>query len=432
MPPKKVTPASWKPEYSEAILNGFRNLNWDPEETDGKRLNEILKSHPDTFAVLQPFFSVKQGGTKANNNQLYTYYKNIGSEYITELAQAGIRRSDRKFGACHFFPCTGAFNFPIYLHFRYCLLSLESFLQNQEASGGRKRAFGNKKEDVDDLEDSDTTFYSDNDDGGGDEYDNYFDDDIKGEAKDDNKKMASSKPKASIPSVGKSFSATAGAPASNSATKESDDVEFIANRMKQMRFSKQEGSGWNFTCVHPHYWWTYTHNGVKYVRCEFLCWTSHEKECVPKISKCGNFLYFTQKIPERFLDMAHQFYYYTHDQLDGNVQSCADAIIQQGVNVENNIREAFEQESITPVVKVKLPFSVQQDFEDPYRPGLPGYELCSYPHESDERRTFFVFSVSVKDSTVPRKKANPGFTARTWDHRPAGGGAGGGDDDHDM
>ncbi len=195
--------------------------------------------------------------------------------------------------------------------------------------------------------------------------------------------------------------------------------------MGKMKLYKPEsGFVYNFACVHPYFSWTYTHVGVRYIRVDFLVWTSHEDECLPKISKCGNFLYFSQKIPERFLEMMRQFRYYTD--LDGTPADNDTALIQRGVELVTGIKEAFNHEEISPVLRLKLPFPVQQDFEDPYRQNLPGYELSSYPHERDPNRFFYVFSVGLKDAAMPRKKAAPGFQQRAWAAPPAAGAAGGG------
>jgi hypothetical protein len=156
--------------------------------------------------------------------------------------------------------------------------------------------------------------------------------------------------------------------------------------------------------MHRHYWWTYSYQGVRYCRIELLVWTSHEDECVAKISKCGNYFYFMQKLPERFTDMARLFSYYDAAHLVGDLDTCADAIVEQGVNLQNQVAEAFELNTVTPVIKMKLPFTAQQTFEDPYRPAMLGYELSSYPHERGLARNFFVFSACVRDASVPHQK----------------------------
>lgn len=90
MPPKKQQ-VQWSEEHKEALLKGFRDYQWDPACEDGATINKIIKSVPELFKVLQPFFSTAQGGTKSNNNQIYQHYKLQGSEYILSVARAGTR-----------------------------------------------------------------------------------------------------------------------------------------------------------------------------------------------------------------------------------------------------------------------------------------------------------------------------------------------------
>jgi hypothetical protein len=102
-----------------------------------------------------------------------------------------------------------------------------------------------------------------------------------------------------------------------------------------------------------------------------------------------------------------------------DLDTCADAIVEQGVNLQNQVEDAFElNTTITPVVKLKLPFTAQQTFEDPYRPGMLGYEFSTYPHERGGERNFFVFSVSIRDASVPRQKSQPVFQAQEWGRPP--------------
>jgi hypothetical protein len=107
-----------------------------------------------------------------------------------------------------------------------------------------------------------------------------------------------------------------------------------------------------------------------------------------------------------------------HAHLVGDLDTCANAIVEQGVNLQNQVQNAFELNSITPVVKLKLPFTAQQTFEDPYRPGMLGYEFSTYPHERGAGRNFLVFTVSVRDASVPRQKSQPVFQARGWGRPP--------------
>jgi len=108
MPPKKQQQQAsrWGNDEKEAILHGFRNLNWEPAETSGPKINSILKSAPPAqLKILKPHFSINDGGTKANNNTLYQHYKDVGCEFIVEITRAGFRRLDKNVdgGACCFF-----------------------------------------------------------------------------------------------------------------------------------------------------------------------------------------------------------------------------------------------------------------------------------------------------------------------------------------
>jgi len=95
MPPKVAT--RWGQEHKDAILAYFRKTDeerWDPQETSGPKIKAILKSADQaTLKLLQPHFSVSDGGTKANNNTLYQHYKDLGCEFIVELTRTGWRRT---------------------------------------------------------------------------------------------------------------------------------------------------------------------------------------------------------------------------------------------------------------------------------------------------------------------------------------------------
>jgi len=102
MPPKKPIPKRWGDEHKQAILKGFREHNWDPQETSGAKINECIKNTPDLLAILQRFFSINDGGTKTSNNQLYTHYKDLGCEFIVAKTRASFRRQSESEGACAF------------------------------------------------------------------------------------------------------------------------------------------------------------------------------------------------------------------------------------------------------------------------------------------------------------------------------------------
>jgi len=102
MPPKASRGGNqerWVSKHKQAIIDLFDAGIADPEETSGPKINTILKSDPETLAVLQPFFSINDGGLKANNNLLCDHCKTLGCEFITAQTRAGNRRLPRSGGA---------------------------------------------------------------------------------------------------------------------------------------------------------------------------------------------------------------------------------------------------------------------------------------------------------------------------------------------
>jgi hypothetical protein len=53
--PSRKKAATWTPEHAK-LQKGFRDHNWDPELKDGKEINKAIKSVPEIFADLKPFF----------------------------------------------------------------------------------------------------------------------------------------------------------------------------------------------------------------------------------------------------------------------------------------------------------------------------------------------------------------------------------------
>lgn len=63
-------------------------------QKQGRKINTLLKKLDGAdFDLIKPWFSRAQGGSKADNNQIYAHYKNIASEYITKITQSGLRWS---------------------------------------------------------------------------------------------------------------------------------------------------------------------------------------------------------------------------------------------------------------------------------------------------------------------------------------------------
>ena len=85
-------------------------------------------------------------------------------------------------------------------------------------------------------------------------------------------------------------------------------------------------------------------------------------------------------------------------------------MFEEGVKCINAIHEKHSMEEIKPVVKVSLPFKVQQDFYDPYKPDGKGYSLISYPHRKDRNVFVYMYHVNLRDASVFRTKATTQYT----------------------
>ena len=169
-----------------------------------------------------------------------------------------------------------------------------------------------------------------------------------------------------------------GSPAPVNAPKEKmTDLEMLAHRMDKMTVNAAS-YGFNFNCPHPHYWWTFTITGLTYIKAEFLSWTVHHSEITCKISDDGTKLYVGTKLPERFVNILRQRGYY-HEV--GNAPDEGDVMLEQGRKAVSAINQGHSMEAIKPLTVLKLPFAVQEDFFDPYKPAEKGYALRSYPHE---------------------------------------------------
>jgi len=399
MPPK-TKQVTWKPTHAELLQKGFREHGWDPEETDGKRINAIIKSEKAIFEELQPFFNKTEGGTKKTNNQIYTHYKTQGSEFITAQARTGIRRTSgascvdfvRRFVLCS-----------VLISCHCSLLSsipfTDLYLGNKGVAGGRKR----EHEEGDEDEDDGISLGS-NDTESEDEEEEEDDDDMS-----TGKKKATPGAKAPAP-------APASAPAKGTKTpKDAAMEEFLSEALKKLKLNKGN-CGFDFTCTTPYYFWTYTYAGTKHIKFEFLTWGIHQDDIVPKISPDGAYLALAVKIPDSFLAIARQIGYYTGPPVGGNAAestvSPSDSIFSEGQVFIKEIKELYNMEDIKPVTIVKLPFPVVQQFFDPYHfdGENTGYGLRSYPHEKDPNRKVFVFHCSLRDAKSPRVKTNVGYS----------------------
>lgn len=265
------------------------------------------------------------------------------------------------------------------------LLSSEAFSENQSVSGGRKCSAEN---------DSDRESLS------------LGSDDTPGRDM-------------SVKKVASASKATASKPTPTSSKRKSDDdddVEMLANRMNLMTLDDDVNlRGYNFNCIHPYFYWTYPLNVYKFIKFEFLVWTPYKADCFPKISTDGLYLYMATRIPNRFVGLSRLFGYYGAANIQGDFNDTSDMMVQKGKETTNMIRDTrFGHDDIKPTTKIKLPFKVLQEFEDPYRPGadpaFKGYDLRSYPHEHVDRHVY-IFHVSLKSADVPRTKTAAAFEA---------------------
>lgn len=167
---------------------------------------------------------------------------------------------------------------------------------------------------------------------------------------------------------------------------------------------KCETWGYDFNCVHPHFWWTYTVDGRRYVKYEFLLWTSGPDDVTPKISPDGKYLYLTNKLPDRFLDAFRLLFQYDAQHLPRSEKNyCPVTMYQNAVSTIVNIKEKHEMNDIKPIVRCVLPFTCLQDFVDPYCPE-GGTALRSYSHESTDKACVYIYHVSLVDASAPRAK----------------------------
>jgi len=149
-----------------------------------------------------------------------------------------------------------------------------------------------------------------------------------------------------------------------------------------MKVTDSQSWGFNFNCPHPHFWWSYSNDRTRYLKYEFLVWCCLPEDLTPKMSKDGNTLYLSNKVLDRFLNLSRLLFQYDASKLPRRIDgTCMEAMYQQGVSATTEIKELHEMEAIKPTTKIKLPFTCQQAFNDPYDPASGGTNLGAYLHE---------------------------------------------------
>lgn len=113
------------------------------------------------------------------------------------------------------------------------------------------------------------------------------------------------------------------------------------------------------------------------------------------------YLILQNKILDHFLGMPqHVCHYYAGGVADfaAGIEETVinESMSQNRVKLMNNIKEEFDMEDVKPIVIVKLPFKVQQQFFDPHLPDGPGQGLKVYPLlDAHARCLFYIFHVNL-------------------------------------
>jgi len=350
-----------------AIIKGFNELGWDPAETDGKKIKSTIQSDPETFALLQHYFSTSDGGTKSNNNQLYSHYKDIGCEWITGQTRAGNRRLPQESASFSSLGSTGTAFVANYTHsLVLLLLSTAAYLANEETAGGRKRAAEEDEAGSPESARSGITLGSN---------DTNEDDDYYGTM---SKPTPNKKPAAA--------GAAKNVPPSASKPKGTGDqeVDEIMSAMSGMQLSNQTDWGFDFKGQAPYFWWNYNYLSETYCKMEILMNQVAHEDVRASVSQSGKYLLIHVNLPKFFLNVGRLFGYY-FDATAGEATFTQEAaMFAQGQSAVNKIKQMMELTGgAKTVIAIKLPFKVQANFLDPYHPepDFAGYALRSYLHE---------------------------------------------------
>jgi hypothetical protein len=157
-------------------------------------------------------------------------------------------------------------------------LSLEAFAENQGVAGSRKcnlDSGGEEEEEISNNEEEISLGSVDTDDGSDNDEDENDDDSNRdnstgGASSANNNSNMSGLPK-KMPPTGKTPAATsastsASAPGSSPRAKIDHDVELLSSHQMDKMKMKDAEKGCNLNCVYPHFWWTFSMDGVCFVK----------------------------------------------------------------------------------------------------------------------------------------------------------------------
>jgi hypothetical protein len=178
--------------------------------------------------------------------------------------------------------------------------------------------------------------------------------------------------------------------------------------MNRVLLEADAEKGYNFSCIMPHFWFTYTVDGDKYMKVEILCWGMHQNDVTPQMDQFGKVLKVSSKIPDRSLDVSRlwELQYSGMNGSDTTMCQAASAIIK-------DIRDANNMGPIESVIEIKLPFKCKQRFQDPYDNGANavGFEFAAYPYDggSDLRQVYMLHInlAGVDESRADYKGKSP-------------------------
>lgn len=108
---------------------------------------------------------------------------------------------------------------------------------------------------------------------------------------------------------------------------------------------------------------------MQFVKIDFLVWTTHEDDIVPKISVDGNYLIVTNKMIDRFMSptLTNRYYRNARNNMFADGTAEDDITVPMFQNCRTfweEVKEAFDldEEDIKPAAVVPLPFQCTQMF----------------------------------------------------------------------
>ena len=177
----------------------------------------------------------------------------------------------------------------------------------------------------------------------------------------------------------------------------------------------------------PYAWWTYQQNLMSFVKIDFLVWTTHKQDIVPKVLLNARFLIVHNKMIDRFMSclLTNQLCQSYNNNNNNNMfdqmnpeDEITVPMFQNCATLWNEVKESFDldDDACKPAAMVQLPFRCTQIFHNPFVPGndYPGYGLRLYQHPCDGNRRFTVFHVSCQGVEMAQETTQGDHTDADW------------------